>query len=65
MKKMKENGIETGIHYKPITHFDMYKTHTRLPNTELVSSEIVSLPTHPNLTENDLDKIITYTNKFS
>tara|TARA_Y100000590_G_scaffold251859_1_gene282814 strand:- start:6071 stop:7156 length:1086 start_codon:yes stop_codon:yes gene_type:complete len=65
MKKMKEVGIETGIHYKPITQFDMYKTNTYLSNTELVSSEIVSLPTHPNLTENDLGKIISYTNEFS
>ena len=65
MKKMNEAGIETGIHYKPITHFDMYKTRTNLPNTELISSEIVSLPTHPNLSSTDLDKIIKYTNEYS
>ena len=43
----------------------MYKTSKNLPQTKIIGSEIVSLPTHPNLTTNDLDKIIKLTNKYS
>jgi perosamine synthetase len=64
-KKLSEKGIETGTHYKPIHTFSLYKTNTKLPITEQVGNELVSLPTHPNLTKNDVEKIIKYVNKFS
>jgi len=57
-KKLSNNGIETGTHYKPIHHMDMYKNKSKLSNTDKISSEIVSIPIHPNLTEVDIDKII-------
>ena len=57
-------GIETGIHYKPIHTFAFYKSKLTLPITEQVGKELVSLPTHPNLSENDVDKIIHTVNKF-
>ena len=62
-KKMAEVGIETGIHYKPIHKMTMYKGPT-LPITEKISMEIVTLPTHPNLTQNDVDFIIESINNF-
>lgn len=65
IKKMAEAGIETGIHYKPIHTMSMYKLKNNLPITNNVGNTIVSLPMHPNLTENDIDKIISSTNKFS
>ena len=37
---------------------DMYKNKSKLSNTDKISSEIVSIPIHPNLTEVDIDKII-------
>ena len=43
----------------------MYKLKNNLPITNNVGDTIVSLPMHPNLTENDIDKIISSTNKFS
>ncbi|MBI1829451.1 MAG: DegT/DnrJ/EryC1/StrS family aminotransferase [Thaumarchaeota archaeon] len=64
MKKMKEKGIETGIHYKPVHLMRYYKSNTKLPITEKIGSEIVSLPTHPNLTEKDVDRIIFAVNKL-
>lgn len=63
-KKMKEIGIETGIHYKPIHKFSMYARHASLPVTESVGDSIVSLPTHPNLSNSDIDLIINSVNKF-
>jgi len=65
MKKMKENNIETGIHYYPIHKFSLYNRNHKLPITEKISKKIVSLPIHPNLSESDIDKIINCVNKFS
>lgn len=64
-KKMLENGIETGIHYKPIHKMSFYKNRTSLPNTEKICEQLVSLPIHPNLTENNLDRIISNVNKYA
>lgn len=63
-KKMLESGIETGIHYKPVHKMSMYKNHIKLPITEQIGQEIVTLPTHPNLDSDDVNKIIESVNKF-
>ena len=62
-QRMSEKGIQTGTHYKPIHTFSLYKNKVRLPITEDVGKQIVTLPIHPNLSEDDIDKIITYTNR--
>ena len=63
-KKLLEKGIQTGIHYKPIHNFSLYKSKIKLPITEKVGKEIVTLPTHPNIQEKDLEKIIKTVNQF-
>ena len=63
--ELSEKGIETGIHYKPIHTFSFYKSKIKLPITEKVGREIVTLPTHPNLTQNDVEKIIKEINYLS
>jgi len=65
MKKLRDKGIETGIHYNPIHKMSFYNVGRSLPNTEKVAKSIVSLPTHPNLTDNDIAKIITLVNRYS
>ena len=65
MEKMKNVGIETGIHYKPVHTMTKYKNSIKLPVTEKVGKEIVSIPIHPNLDEVDIRKIIKYINKFA
>ncbi|MBN19316.1 MAG: glutamine--scyllo-inositol aminotransferase [Chloroflexi bacterium] len=64
-QKMSEKGIQTGTHYKPIHTFSLYKNKVKLPITEEVGKQIVTLPMHPNLSENDIDKIIKFTNSFA
>jgi len=64
IKKMKENGIETGIHYNPVHLMSYYKKNWKLPISEVIGKEIVSLPTHPNLNEKNIKKIISLTNKI-
>ena len=62
-KKLLSRGIETGIHYKPIHTMKLYKNKIKLKNTEYVGNHIVSLPTHPNLLDSDIEFIIKEVNK--
>ncbi len=61
---MKQNKIETGIHYKPIHKMSLYSNNIKLKITEKIANEIVSLPTHPNLSHNDISRIIHTVNKW-
>lgn len=65
IKKMKDNKIETGIHYYPIHKMSFYNDSVKLPITENIAKHIVSIPIHPNLDESNVDKIIKCTNNFS
>lgn len=65
MEKMSDDNIETGIHYRPIHKMSMYNNYNKsLPITEKAGKHIVSIPIHPNLSENDVDKIINSVNRF-
>ncbi|MBA4717712.1 MAG: DegT/DnrJ/EryC1/StrS family aminotransferase [Nitrosopumilus sp.] len=64
-KNLHDVGIETGIHYKPIHLMSMYKNNRKLPITEKISKQIVSIPIHPNLTNSQTNKIINAINKYS
>ena len=64
-RKLYENGIQTGTHYRPIHTFALYKNRTRLSFTEIVGKQIVTIPMHANITENQVDRIISLTNKFA
>ncbi len=59
MKHLKENGIDSGIHYIPSHLFTLYKgISTKLPATEKVWEEILTLPLYPDLTASDQKKVI-------
>lgn len=61
-QRLKEKGIGIGIHYPiPIHKQPLYQQmgySDYLPNAELASTEVISLPVHPSLTRNDLDCIV-------
>ncbi len=65
MKNMKNEGIETGIHYKPIHKMSFYNKKISLPITEKISQEVVSIPIHSNLSDNQISKIVRSVNKFA
>ena len=46
-------GIASSIHYKPLYNYPIFP-QTPLPNTEAAYKEILSLPMHLNLTEEDV-----------
>ena len=64
IKKLKKDGIETGIHYKPIHNLSMYNSKNKLPIPENAGKKIISLPTHPNLSDKDVTRIISFVNNF-
>ena len=66
MKKLKQVGIETGIHYKPIHQMSFYKnSKAKLPNTENLTKSILSIPCHPNLMEHEISFIIKNINNHA
>ena len=64
-RKLLEKGIETGTHYKPIHQLSLYKKSVKLPLTEKIANEIVTIPIHPNLTGSQIDYIVKTINRFS
>ena len=61
---MMKSGIETGAHYPPVHLMTYYKKKTSLPNTEQVGKDVVTLPMHPNLTDEEINYVIKKVNSF-
>ncbi len=59
-EKMLKLGIQTGYHYQPNHLLDLYsgKGQTALVTTSKISSELLTLPLHPDLTEGDIHKVV-------
>jgi len=55
---LKDKGITTGVHYKPIHLYSCYGNTPYLPNAEKYFQQILSLPIHPGLTDKEVHKII-------
>ncbi len=57
--RLAENGIETGVHYKPNHLYSMYQQHDpgNLVETERAYKRILSLPMHLKLNGNDISYI--------
>jgi len=67
-KHLSENGIETMIHYPIPPHLQKaYKggnlLYDKLPITEKLASEVLSLPIHQAITEEEIEKVINYLSK--
>lgn len=61
---LQTNGIETGVHYKPIHFYACYGNRPHLPVAEDLFGRILSLPMHPGLTDDDVNRIIETIHKF-
>ena len=59
MEKMKEVGVQVGIHYKALHQVACYKqTNLSLPKSEIESETTVSLPYHEELTDREIEHVI-------
>lgn len=64
---LKENGIETMIHYPISPHKQLaYKewNNISIPITEEIHNTILSLPISPVIMNNEVNKIVEYINKY-
>ena len=55
---LKSKEIITGVHYKPIHLYRCYGNITKLPRAERLFKRILSLPMHPGLTDDDVNRVI-------
>jgi dTDP-4-amino-4,6-dideoxygalactose transaminase len=61
MKELRQNSIQTSIHYPPVHQFSFYRERfpdVVLPKTEKFSARELSLPLHPALTKKDVEKVV-------
>jgi len=65
-QKMLEKGVQVGYHYQPNHWLSFYKNDKALPLsvTESVFSEIMSLPLHPDLSNNDVEYVVDELSKI-
>lgn len=58
-RRLRERGLETGVHYFPNHRLSLYAPHAGrpLPVTESVYPELLTLPLHPDLREDDVMRV--------
>jgi perosamine synthetase len=59
-----ENGISTGVHYKPIHLYECYGYQSSLPVAEKLCREILTLPLFPDLDNDQVEYIVDSVKKF-
>jgi dTDP-4-amino-4,6-dideoxygalactose transaminase len=58
-------GIQTGIHYKPNHLLSLFGGgRVSLPVTEKAGQELLSLPLHPGLSDQDVDTVCSAISHF-
>ena len=55
---LRDNGINIGVHYKPIHLYKCYGNKPDLPISQKLFKEILTLPLYPGLNEKEVDYII-------
>jgi len=63
---MSKNGVDTGIHWSPGHEFSMFKDCRRgdMTVTNKISEEILSIPLHSKMIEEDVSKVINVLQSF-
>lgn len=55
-----EHGVGAGVYYPvPVNRLDSFLVEADLPHTEQAAQEVLSLPVHPSLEDQDLQRIVT------
>jgi len=67
-KHLADRGIATKVYFYPVhlTHFykNELKYHCKLPMTEELSEQVLTLPMYPSLTTKDIDYIVEETKTY-
>lgn len=64
-KYLYNHGIYTTFRYHPLHMNPIYQSKAKLPNCERLNEEGLNLPLHPNLSQSDLDKIVSTVKAFA
>lgn len=65
IKYLQDHGISASVHYFPNHLYDLFKDYrSRLPNTEKVWKKIVTLPLYPDMTPQQVEKVVEKTRNF-
>jgi len=62
--RLSEQGITTGVHYKPIHFYSCYGNRPSLPVAEKAFERILSLPLHPGLSNTDVEAVCDAIRRF-
>lgn len=57
-EKMQALGVSCGIHYYPNHFLTKYRCDYKLPQAELLSCQLLTLPMHPDLSNEEIDYVI-------
>ncbi|MEM9300397.1 MAG: DegT/DnrJ/EryC1/StrS family aminotransferase, partial [Bacteroidota bacterium] len=64
-KKLKENNIQTAVHYPtPLNKMEFFGDEVSCPNSEEFCDRVVSIPVHPGLGRDELEFILDALNRF-
>ena len=62
---MLANGVSAGVHYKPLTHYPhLFPGEHNVPVTEEVWKTLVTLPLYPDMTEAEIEQVISTVRSF-
>ena len=64
MQFLKDRDIESSVPYVPNHLHSFYKTNASLPNTDKVFKEILALPLHTELSDEDVWTVISSVKEF-
>lgn len=68
LKYLTSKGIEAGTHYRPIHTMTAYRdrsTTSKVPITDEIGRKIITIPIHPNMSEDDVSFVIKTINSFT
>jgi aminotransferase len=63
-KYLYDRGIYTTLRYHPLHLNPIYKSKARLPATLKLNDEGLSIPLHPRLSDEDVDRVISAIRRF-
>jgi dTDP-4-amino-4,6-dideoxygalactose transaminase len=55
---LKEKGIYTTVRYQPLHLIKNYNSRQKLPVAELLNEQLINIPMHPGLSDDDVCKVI-------
>ena len=59
-----DRGIYTTVRYEPLHLMECFKSNKSLPIAERLNEELLNLPLHPNLSDEEVEYIIENIKKF-